>query len=340
MGLKIVDIAAAFPNETQDNATLLMELVKNSPAGQANFERIVEKTRIYCRHVAPRETTALDLAVIAAENLRKKNPEAFNRIDYVIHCTQSPDYLLPTSACLLHSRLKLNQYAGAIDVNLGCSGFVYCLSLADALIRSHHAKTILLTTADTYTHYIHPKDFTNRLIFGDGAAATLLEENGDTPDSKFTHFTNGDSAPFLIVQNGGARSPACIPAANISDEFHPQDPNHLYMNGFEVFKFAITTIPQLIKKHITENHQQLEDYDWFVPHQANAYMLSELNNRLQFPGERVIKHFENIGNTVSASIPLAIDAYRSNGNIQPGHRLLVAGFGIGFSAAVGDVSFQ
>lgn len=337
MGLQIVAIANALPSTVLTNAQLEAELLQFQPDGGPDFQKVVEKTQILSRHVAPPDVTALDLALQAATSLRDHYPEDFAHVDYVIHCTQSPEYLLPTTACLLQTRLKMSENTGAIDVNLGCSGYVYCLSLADALLRAGHARKILLTTADTYTHYIHPRDVSNRVIFGDGAAATLLTMNDDVSPSRFVHWTDGGSADHLIVRNGASRQPGLIGASGGDDEFSPPDPRCLYMNGFEVFRFGITKVPALMTRFCEQHHADVSQFDWFVPHQANAYMLSELNKRIKFPADRVVQHFQLIGNTVSASIPLAIEAYLRRGKIQSGERLLLAGFGVGFSAAIGDV---
>ena len=337
MGLRIVEIAGAFPEAILGNALLQAEFLAIKPEGAQEFQRVADKTGIVSRHVVDRVTTALDLAEIAAVRLRDFVPAEFAQVDFIIHCTQSPDYILPTSACILHSRLGLPEDVGAMDVNLGCSGFVYCLSLADGLLRAGHARKVLVTTADTYTRYIHPRDIANRIIFGDAAAATLLENDESVAPARFLPWSDGGSARHLIIQNGGSRQSGRVAPDVDPEVFSPPDPSCLYMNGNEIFKFAIMKIPALINRFLEKHNVALDDYDGFVPHQANAYMLEELNKRVKFPSERVVQHFATIGNTVSASIPLAIEAYLRDGRLKRGSRLLLAGFGVGLSAAIGEV---
>ncbi len=203
-----------------------------------DYESFEKKVGIHQRHVVKGETTALDLGVKAAEKVLKDFDKS--KIDYILFCTQSPDYFLPTSACLLQDRLGLNKNCGALDFNLGCSGYVYGLSLAKGLLAGGIASHILLVTAETYSKHIHPKDRTNRAIFGDAGAATIITSDDLGDLGGFCLYSDGSGYDKLIVRNGACRSAFRSDAEEIvygTDNVYTE--NHLYMNGPDVFNFTI-----------------------------------------------------------------------------------------------------
>src|SRR5262245_11859343 len=200
-----------------------------------DMELIYSKTGIRARHLAGPEECASDLGVAAAEKLFAEHGIDRSTIDFLLLCTQTPDYPLPTTSCLMQHRLGLPTSVGALDFNLGCSGFVYGLSLADGLIRAGAARRILLITAETYSKYIHPEDRSLRTIFGDGAAATLIESSGTQSLSAFSFGTDGTAADALMVNSGGARLPedALKPRAKWRWE------SKLYMDGPGLIKITL-----------------------------------------------------------------------------------------------------
>ena len=234
---RIGPIAFHLPETVEDNDLLQALFPK------WDMDLIYKKTGIRARHIAAPGETASDLAVVAAEKLFQQHDIDRNSIDFLLLCTQSPDYPLPTTACLLQDRLKLRTSIGALDFNLGCSGFVYGLSLADGLIRSGAAERILLVTAETYSKYIHPTDRSLRTIFGDGAAATLVEAAAEPSLGGFVFGTDGSGADTLMVAEGGAR-----PAA---DALQPRKrkrwPSALVMDGPEIVKFTLEVVPAMIR---------------------------------------------------------------------------------------------
>lgn len=272
-------------------------------------ERIFEKTGIRTRRIAAPNETASDLAFHAARTLLDKigNPP----IDYLLFSTQTPDYLLPASACLLQERLGLSDAAGAIDFNIGCSGFIHGLALAHGLIHSGQAARVLLLTADTYSKLMDPLDKSARTIFGDGAAATLLSSDSPHRLHSFVFGTDGSGASRLIAKHGG----------------------RLSMDGPEVFNFTLQRIPGLIEKILAKAAIPLKEIDLFVFHQANAFMLDHLRRKLGIPAEKFVLNLEHCGNTVSASIPMALETALQGGKVRAPCRLLLAGFGVGFSWA-------
>lgn len=290
-----------------------------------SVEKIDAKTGISERHIAAECECASDLAVAAAQKLFSLGACSANEIDFLLLCTQSPDYVLPTTACLLQQRLGIPTYAGALDFNLGCSGFVYGLGLADGLIQSGQAKNILLITADTYSKYLSSKDKATRTIFGDGAAATFLRPiHGPEPTiGPFVYGTDGSGYNNLIVPNSGTRI----------SQFTEGTPRHLQMNGQRIFDFAVTKVPGCVLTLLERAELEIDDIALFIFHQANAFMLEELRAALNIPKEKFQVSLAHSANTVSSTIPIALKHALLDRRIRPGDKILLAGFGVGYSWA-------
>src|SRR5262245_21643371 len=250
-------------------------------------------------------------------------------IDFILLCTQTPDYPLPTTACLLQSRLGLRTNVGALDFNLGCSGYVYGLSLADGLIRSGAAKRVLLLTAETYSKYIHPTDRSLRTIFGDGAAATLVEAAEEPSLWAFQFGTDGTGADTLLVAKGGARPQ--------QDAIKPRHRHRwesaLYMDGPSLINFTVAAIPQLVANILSAAKATDKDVDLYLFHQATLKMLDQLRERMGISPERFPIALQDVGNTVSSTIPILIDTLRRDGRLKRGIRSMLVGFGVGWSWA-------
>ncbi len=296
-------------------------------------EKIFAKTGIRSRHIASETEFALDLAEKAALNLFKKFKIKKNEIDYLLYCTQSPDYLIPTNACLLQDRLKLPESIGALDFNLGCSGFVYGLSLAKGLLETGQAKSVLLVTAETYSKYIHPEDKSSRVIFGDGAAATLLTREDALKLGPFVFGTQGAGAKNLCVKTGGLRHPKTAQTAQSSKDRtgNTRSEDNLFMDGPEIFSFTLSTIPGAIKELLRRSKLGTEDIDHFVLHQANAYMLETLREKMGLPKEKFPLYLEKIGNTVSSTIPILLEHMTATKKLRADQRLVLCAFGVGYS---------
>lgn len=299
--------------------------------------KIGAKTGIETRHIAALDETAGDLGVAAARKLFASGVAVPAEIDFLILCTQAPDYVLPTTACILQNTLGIPVTAGALDINLGCSGFVYGLGLAKALIENGQARNILFITADTYSRFIHPGDKSVRSLFGDGAAATLIRAviADGAPIDALVYGTDGSGAKNLIVPTGGARRAHDALSAEVSHDKNGnlRSPNNLYMNGQEVFTFTLKAVPALVKQVLAKAGAELGDIDQYVFHQANAYMMEGLRKKIGIPAERFVVHLADCGNTVSSTIPIALKHAVLEGKLKPGHTALIAGFGVGYSWA-------
>jgi 3-oxoacyl-[acyl-carrier-protein] synthase III len=294
-------------------------------------EKIYEKTGIRTRRIAEPNVTAADLAFEAAESVLQGVDR--NSLGFLLFCTQSPDYLLPASACILQHRLKLPTTAGALDFNLGCSGFIYGLALAQSLIQSSLAKNVLLLTADTYSKYIHPLDKSARTIFGDAGAATLLRSDSPHRLHSFVLRTDGSGADRLMIKVGGSRYPVgSVPELETADHSgNVRSPGSLAMDGPEVFNFTLQQVPALVGEVLAKAQLSIDQIDLFVFHQANAFMLEHLRRKLGIPAEKFVLCLEHCGNTVSATIPIALESTLRDGRLKPSSRVLLAGFGVGFS---------
>jgi 3-oxoacyl-[acyl-carrier-protein] synthase-3 len=304
-------------------------------------EKIFEKTGVRERRIAAPGETASDLAYQAALRLFEKSGVTPDQIDFLLFCTQAPDYVLPTSACLLQDRLGLPTTCGALDFNLGCSGFVYGLALAKGLIETGAARRVLLLTADTYSRFIHPLDKSVRTLFGDGAAATLIEavEADRAMIGPFVFGTDGRGAPNLIVPTGGARRPpdaaSAIEAEDESGNIRSAD--NLLMKGPEIVSFTLKAVPPAIERLLADAKLTMDDIDLFVFHQASAFILEKLRKKIGIPPERFAIKLETCGNTVSSTIPIALEDQLG---AQAGERLaMLVGFGVGYSWAATCVRF-
>ena len=321
------------------NGYLPERIETNSDLSQSNPEwdmaRIAGKTGIVSRHIAAADETAADLGYQAASRLLERALIPTSEIDYLIVCGQTPDHILPADACVLQHRLGLGKHIGAFDFHLGCSGFVCGLQLAKGLVESQAARNVLLIATETYSKLIHPQDRTVRALFGDGAAATLVGQSDDeTPAiGPFVTGTDGSRADCLTVPSGGFRLPrspeTAIERTDSTGSIRSDD--HLFMDGQAIFAFAINTIPQAITELLAKAGRSQAEVDWWVFHQANRFMLENLAICCAIPESQMIYAMEQTGNTVSASIPLAIEQARQAGKIQPGQTLALVGFGVGLS---------
>ncbi|MBV8633718.1 MAG: ketoacyl-ACP synthase III [Burkholderiaceae bacterium] len=326
---KIADIADYIPEGKLSND----DLAALYPAWPAT--KIFDKTGIRTRGIAAAGETAGDLAFNAALKLFSNGVVRPADIDFIILCTQAPDHILPTTACILQNRLGIPTTAGALDVNLGCSGYVYGLSLAKGLIETGSARCVLLLTADTYSKYIHPLDKSVRTLFGDGATATALVADATTQASvgPFVFGTDGSGAEHLIVPAGGFRHPADAASAaeHKDDSDNVRSANHLYMNGAEVMAFTLREVPRSVSALLGKSNLAIEDIDYFVLHQANRFMLESLRKKLKIPAERMPVYLEEVGNTVSSTIPLTLNSMFKDGKLTSTKRLMLIGFGVGLS---------
>jgi 3-oxoacyl-[acyl-carrier-protein] synthase III len=324
----IAGVEIELPQATLDNFQLAAEFKNWTP------EKILAKTGIRQRHIAGPDECASDLAVGAAKKLLARNYCPCHEIDYLIYCTQSPDYLLPTTACLIQERLELSNTCAALDFNLGCSGYIYGLGLAKALIESGQAHSVLFLTADTYSKFINPKDQSVRTLFGDAGTATLIRA-GVGPGKllgPFIYGTDGRGKNNLILPTRGLKQNFVSGAELVTDKAgNSRTINDLFMNGPEIFAFSLKVVPASVHRLVEMAGLSLDQIDLFVFHQANLFMLEQLRTKLALPLERFCIEMEDVGNTVSCTIPIALSRMIAAKKLNPGALVMLVGFGVGYS---------
>lgn len=297
-----------------------------------SVDKVAAKVGVVSRHVAKEDETAGDLAEKAALSLFFEYGIKPSDIDFVLFCTQSPDYFLPSTACVLQHRLGIPTSAGAFDYNLGCSGCIYGLAVAKGLVLAGVAKNVLLLTGETYTKYLHPSDKSNRSIFGDGAAACLVSaDKGFAEIGEFSLGTDGSGANDLIVKTGAARQKEETGCSFVDCEGHVQFDDFLYMNGGAIFNFTLDVVPTMMKQILVNNKMEKDEVDYFVFHQANKFMLNTIRKVCSLPQDKFYINLENSGNTVSSTVMIALKDCLNNGTIKQGDSVMIAGFGVGLS---------
>ena len=326
MGCKIAGNEYYLPDRIIDNDEL------SKSFGDLDSKKIEKKTGIQQRHIVSDDETSLDMAFMAGEKLLERYDR--NGIDFLIVCTETPDYYFPPNSCILQEKLGLKSSIGTFDLNIGCSGYIYGLAVAKGLINTGAAERVLFITSETYSKLMHPKDRVNRTIFGDAAAATIIEKDEKEHIQEFVFGTDGSGAGNLIVPNGGLRNrydPHAPEVESSEGSFTTQ--NNLYMNGPEVFNFMISAVPKLFNDTLEKNGTTLDKIEFVVFHQANKYMLDYVRSKINIPKSKFYNNLLKTGNTVSSTIPIALKDCMDKGLLVPGDRVLLAGFGVGLSWA-------
>lgn len=314
------------------------ELVKEFP--EWSVEKVAQKVGVDSRHLAADNETAGDMAEKAALKLFEEYKIDPKSIDFLMLCTQSPDYFLPSTACILQDRLGIPTSSGAFDYNLGCSGCVYGMAMAKGLITAGIAKNVLLLTAETYNKYLHPSDKSNRSIFGDGSAACLISKDGFAEIGEFFLGTDGSGANNLIVKTGSARQKKPTGQFVEDAEGHIWYDDYLYMNGGNVFNFTLDVVPAMMKDILEKNHLEKDQIDYYVFHQANKFMLNTIRKVCILPKDKFYVNLSTTGNTVSSTVLIALKDCIENRMIKPGDRVMVSGFGVGLSYGGGVLFFK
>ncbi|MCR4614134.1 MAG: ketoacyl-ACP synthase III [Bacteroidaceae bacterium] len=305
-----------------------------------SVEKVAAKVGVNTRHLTASNETAGDMAEKAARKLFVEYHVDPSTIDFVLLCTQSPDYFLPSTACVLQDRLGIPTTAGAFDYNLGCSGCVYGMAVAKGLIVAGIAKNILLLTSETYQKYLHPSDKSNRSIFGDGAAACLISTEGFAEIGKFDFGTDGSGYRHLIVETGASRQKERTGRESTDDDGHVRREDYLYMDGSAIFNFTLDSVPVMMENILAKNQIDKDAVDYYIFHQANKFMLNTIRKVCALPKDKFYINLENTGNTVSSTVLIALKDCLANGTLQKGMNVMVTGFGVGLSWGGTMLKFQ
>ena len=297
-----------------------------------DLEKIAEKTGVYKRHIASKNETAYDLSVKACEKLFNYYDK--NNIDGIIYCTQSPDYIMPPNSFLLHKDFGLKDEVFAYDFNHACTGYIYCLAMANAFIKSGMAKEILIINTDTYSKYINSKDKSTRVLFGDGASATVVKSSNNRKGLIDIELgSSGKGYDKFWIPAGGLRLPKSNSTSKeVEDKIgNIRTQNNITMDGLGVWSFINSIAPKQVKKLLAKNGLEKKDIDKFIFHQASKMTLDSVINSMGLIEDQVFINIKNIGNTVSASIPIAIKDAQNQGELNTDSLVILSGFGVGLS---------
>lgn len=286
---------------------------------------VVKMTGVQSRRWVEDGVTTSDLCRHAADHLLDKLGRDRADVDAVIFVSQTPDYRLPATSCLLQERLGLRAGIIAFDVSLGCSGYVYGLWLAMMMVQGGGARNVLLAVGDTSSIMNDPEDRSTALLFGDAGTATLIERTEDEAEAHFVFGTDGAGAENLIVPKGAFRKCTGHP------KFAAYEQDILFMDGGEVFNFTLKAVPQLIADTLAVSGKDVADHDIFVLHQANTFMIKHLAKKAKLPMDKVPINIDRFGNTSSATLPLVMADVSAEQLQAECCRVAMFGFGVGFS---------
>jgi 3-oxoacyl-[acyl-carrier-protein] synthase-3 len=335
-GVGIRGLAGCVPQNTIDN----LKYIDNFSAAEA--KEVTEKTGIYQRRFAPPGMTSSDLCFHAADKLLNDLAIDRSEIDLLIFISQTPDYRMPASSIILQNRLGLSMQTMAFDISLGCSAFVYGLSVVYALMEKSGIKKALLLDGETRSRVYSPKDRTTAFLFGDAGVAALIERNPQYGHSYFSLNSDGSREDLIKIKAGGYRypsSPETFVEKVIDEHGNVRSEEHGYMNGPDVFNFAIREVPADIERVSDFSGIALNEIDYYLFHQANAYMNGYLQKKLKLPVEKLPSSISKFGNTSSVSIPITMVSELS-GKLDERKKLMLCGFGVGMSWATSFIELH
>lgn len=302
---------------------------------------IVEKTGIVERRFADEDTCSSDLCFAAAEKLISDNNVDKSEIDLLIFISQTPDYRMPATSCTLQHRLGLSNSCIAFDINLGCSAFLYGLSVAYSMMERSSLRRALVLDGETRSKVYSPYDRRSAFLFGDGGVAALIERNPKYGKSTFSLNTDGSRAGLIMIPGGGYRhmsSPETL-EMKVVDEFgNRRTDEQGYMMGGDVFNFVIREIPRDIKNTLAGVEMTVDDFDYIVFHQANNFINSYVAKKMKMNPEKIPSTISKFGNTSSVSVPLTIVS-ELRGRLDDCKKVLLSAFGVGMTWATGVLNF-
>ncbi|WP_016990249.1 ketoacyl-ACP synthase III [Flavobacterium sp. ACAM 123] len=330
----ILGMAAAVPKNTIDNYTY----TEFFPA--ADVKGIVDKVGIKERRFAPEGMCASDLCFAAAEQLIHDLKINKEEIDLLVFVSQTPDYRMPATSITLQHRLGLGKHTAAFDISLGCSAFIYGLSIVYGLMQSGGFRKALLLDGETRSKIYSPKDRKTAFLFGDGGVAAIIEQNEKFGESFFSLNSDGSLADLIKIDAGGYRNPSSAESLNekvVDEHGNVRNDEQGYMNGADVFNFVLKEIPKNFKSVLQQSNNTNESIDFNIFHQANDYMNNYLAKKLKLETAKVPSCIAQFGNTSSVSIPLTIVSQLQN-KLEGTKKLMLCGFGVGMSWATAQIT--
>jgi len=315
---KIIGTGSYLPPKRVTNHELAAQLAQQGI--ETSDEWIVSRSGISARHYAEPGVNASDLAIEAATRALQMAKLVPNDIDLIIVATSTPDHFggFPSTACVVQRKLGITNGGGAFDVQAVCSGFVYAVSIADAMIKAGTNKNVLIIGTEVFSRILNFEDRTTCVLFGDGAGAIVLSASKEPGILATKLHADGSQGKIL-----------CVPG-NVSGGVL-EGSAFLYMDGPAVFKLAVTVLEKVANEALEIADMSSSQIDWLIPHQANIRIMQSTAKKLGLPIERMVVTVDEQGNTSAASIPLALDAAMRDGRIKPGHNVMMEGVGGGFT---------
>ena len=327
-GMTVRGISWCVPEKVETNEFLVQEFGTWTP------EKILHKTGILKRHVAEPGVPASHYHAMVANKFFEEHPEIErDSIDMLVVCTETRDYIAPATACVVHGLLGLRKTCGAVDYELGCSGYLYGLGIAKGFIVSGIARRVLLTTGDVVAKYAHRQDKSVRTIVGDGFTATLLEASENDRVTGFDFGSDGTGFRDIIIEAGAEAMPYSETTGqaytNRFGNMHSKE--NIYMDGRKVLEFSVGQVPGSVARTLERAGLKMEDIDLVVFHQASQLLLERVRDALGVPPEKFVIDLAETGNTVSSTVPIALARAAASGRLKAGMKVLVSGFGVGLS---------
>lgn len=335
-GVGISALSAAIPHTVIDN----YKYTQYFPEEQV--KEVVDKVGIYERRFADEKTCSSDLCFAAAERLIADNNTSREEIDLLVFLSQTPDYRMPATSILLQERLGLSHSTVAFDITLGCSGFIYGLSVVYALMQQKGLRKALLLDGETRSKVYSPKDRRSAFLFGDGGVAALIEQDEKFGKSYFSLNSDGSRGDLIMIKGGGYRYPSSIETLKekVVDEYgNIRNDEQGYMQGADVFNFVIREIPKDIKKILEYTRLEADSLDYYIFHQANNFINSYLAKKLKLDISKIPSTISKYGNTSSVSVPLTIVS-ELQGQFNTPKKLLLSAFGVGMTWATGVITLD
>jgi 3-oxoacyl-[acyl-carrier-protein] synthase-3 len=322
-GIEIASIVSCIPKNKVNLYTFASEY------GLNEVSKIIKTTGIESIRQVDYNVTTSDLCIESAKEIIKSNNLNISDIDAIIFVSQTPDYKIPQTSHIIQDKLKLSEGTICFDLPVGCNGYIYGLYQASLLISSNSCKNVLLLSGDTSTKLINEKDKSLKMVFGDGASATLIKKGVD--ELSFIIYSDGSQFDRLIIQDGGCRNPINDNSNKITfdTDGNGRTLSNLFMDGMAIFNFAIKRVPPLIEEILDFANWKKDEVDLYGMHQANKFMIDYLRKKCKVSLEKMPVVVDGIGNTGPGTIPILLTELNSNNENL--NKVILCGFGIGLS---------
>jgi len=325
MGSEIQHISYCLSSNVITNDDLL----KDFP--EFTTKDIVKRTGVKTRYNTSENILGSDLAIEAAEKLFDESSFTKEEVEFIIYCSGGHDYIAPMNICIVQEKLGLRNDIGAVDLPAGCSAFTNAIGVAKALVESGQSRNVLLLFGETPSLVSHPKDFALRTLFSDAGAAVWIAQSDQNHIGQVIYGVDGKGVKHLLVERSSLRGPIDQSWLTENKDVGGMPRGQMKMDGIEILSFSLKEVPKLVENILIKNKLLKEDIDLFVFHQASNIILKSIQRKLRIEEEKMAYYIEEFGNTVSISIPLALKQAMIEGRIRKGNKVLVAGYGIGFS---------